>query len=495
MKRILKSALCAALILALAAGMSVGFARENREKNYRDYGTYVLLGDSIAAGYNDLEPSMDCAFNRVEGSYGAIVADTIGAELIPMASPGFRTFDLRYIFEDDFEADEYLFHDIVDKDAMEARIPEIRQAVADAGLITLGLGGNDVGSYLGWVVLDAIAEGGALDAFVAQAREMLAAAGIENDDLTALLDLAETMGALPAVIQALPEAICYAITNYVENWNYVIEDIYALNPDITLVVTGLFVTGIKSGEDTQEDQNAALSHQISQLIVDAINAPMKAAVDEYGYIFVDTSGTTSDVAHPDAEGHRYIAERILEALPEEAFPFNDIHAGTAYYDAVKYVYDNGIMDGRTDTTFAPDAAMTRAEAVEALYRMAGSPDVSSLTEPFWDVSGSTQSYDAIVWAYNAGITNGVVSGRLFSPNLTVSRAQLAAMLYRCAGSPAISGNLNNYIDRYLVPSYAKNGVVWAVENGVFTASYKMISPLKAATRAELAYGIMTLGEV
>lgn len=77
--------------MALPAGLSVGFAKETDEKIYRDYGTYVLLGDSVAAGYNDLHPNMDCAFNRVEGSYGAIVADTLGAELIPMASPGLKT--------------------------------------------------------------------------------------------------------------------------------------------------------------------------------------------------------------------------------------------------------------------------------------------------------------------------------------------------------------------------------------------------------------------
>lgn len=489
MKKFLKRALCFGLVLALAAGLSVGFAEETDEKNYRDYGTYVLLGDSVAAGYDDLNPSMDCAFNRVEGSYGAIVADTLGAELIPMASPGFRTFDLRYIFEDDFEADEYLFHDIVDKEAMEARIPEIRRAVADAGLITLGLGGNDVGSYLGWVVLDAMAQGGAFDEFVAKAKEMLAAAGIENDNLTALLDLAAAMGALPAIIEVLPGAISYAITNYIENWNHVIADIYALNPDVTLVVTGLFVTGIQSGDDAQEDQTAAIGSQISQLLVDAINAPMKAAVDDYGYIFVDTSGTTSVVAHPDAAGHRHIAERILEALPEDEFPFNDVHAGTDYYGAIKYVYDNGIMSGKTETTFAPDASMTRAEAVEALYRMAGSPDVSGLSEPFWDVSDSTQSSDAIVWAYNEGIVSGMVFGKLFSPGLAVSRAQMASMLYRYAGSPEVSGSLS-YIDRFVVPSYAKNAVIWAVENGVISVSGSWFRPLKAATRAEVAYGLM-----
>ncbi|HIT53446.1 MAG TPA: S-layer homology domain-containing protein [Candidatus Fimivicinus intestinavium] len=487
MKKIWKRTLCFVLVLALLAGMSVCFAG-NDGKQYHNYGTYVLLGDSIAAGYSDVEP-VDCEFTRVEGSYSAIVADTIGAELIPMACPGFRTIDMRYIFEDDYVPDQYLFHDVADKAAMEARIPQIRQAVADAGLITLGVGGNDVGSYLAWVVTDAMAKGGMFDDFVTAAKELLARAGVEDDNLTALLDLAATMGALPNVIQALPSAIYVAVTTYLNNWNHVIEDIYRLNPDVTLLVTGLFDTGYKTEEDLTAENASSIDHQVAQLIVDMINAPMKAGASRYGYLYIDTSGTLTDVAHPNAAGHQHIAQRILEALPEAGIPFTDVHAGSSAYEAVKYVYQYGIMDGTAETTFSPNASMTRAQAVEALYRMAGSPDVSGLAEPFYDVAADTPSRDAIVWAYTSGIASGVITGALFCPNAAVSRAQLAAMLYRYAGSPAVSGSLKA-IDQYLIPPYAREAVLWATVNGVIPASGAAFCPLKAATRAEAACGIL-----
>ena len=490
MKKRLRSLLCALLAMTMLSGTVVCFAQDSETgKKYHDYGTYVLLGDSVAAGYSDVE-QIDCEFKRVDTSYGAIVADTIGAELIPMACPGFRTIEMRYMFEDDFEGDDYLFHDASDPELMESRIPAFRQAVADAGLITLGLGGNDVGTFLSWVVLDALAQGGEFDEFVAAAKEMLESAGIQNDTLTSLLDLASVMGALPGVLKVLPEAIEYGISNYIENWDYVIQDIYDLNPDVTLLVVGLFDTGYKTEEDLENDDPNSISHKISQTLVDAINAPMKAGADKFGYIFVETSGTVCDISHPTPAGYRNIANKILAALPEDTFPFTDVSASDSYYNAVKYVYENGIMNGTSETTFSPDSSMTRAQLVEALYRLAGSPDVSGMKEPFLDVNSRTASYDAIVWAYNEGIVTGIAFGLLFTPNCTVTRAQLSAMLYRWAGSPQVSGSLS-YIDRYVVPSYATNAVIWASTNGIVApTSSRTFSPLRAATRAEVASGIL-----
>lgn len=489
-KKLLRALLSAVLAVTMLSGTVVGFAQSrDTGKKYHDYGTYVVLGDSVAAGYSDVE-QIDCEFKRVDTSYGAIVADTIGAELVPMACPGFRTIEMRYMFEDDYEGDDYLFHDASDPELMESRIPAFRQAVADAGLITLGLGGNDVGTFLGWVVLDALAQGGEFDEFVAAAKEMLANAGIENDTLTSLLDLASVMGALPGVLKVLPDAIQYGISNYIENWDYVIQDIYDLNPDVTLLVVGLFDTGYKTEEDLENDDPNSISHVVSQTLVDAINAPMKAGADKFGYIFVETSGTTCDISHPTPAGYRNIANKILAALPEDTFPFTDVSASDSCYKAVKYVYENGIMDGKSDTTFAPDGTMTRAQLVEALYRLAGSPDVSGMKEPFLDVNSRTASYNAIVWAYNKGIVSGIALGMLFSPNCLVTRAQLSAMLYRYAGSPQVSGSLS-YIDRYLVPSYAKNAVIWASQNGVVAPTgSRTFSPLCAATRADAACGIL-----
>ena len=151
MKRFISRAVAVILTCVLAFGSSVCFAADSTEsaaaKKYYDYGTYVLLGDSVASGHNDLV-YVDSEFKRVENSYGAYVADALGVNYVPMACPGFRTIDIRYMLEDDYPGDDYLFHDSHNPEVMKSRIPEYRRAISQAGLITLGVGGNDFGTYL-----------------------------------------------------------------------------------------------------------------------------------------------------------------------------------------------------------------------------------------------------------------------------------------------------------------------------------------------------------
>ena len=141
MKRFISRAVAVILTCALAFGSAVCFAADSTEsadaKKYYDYGTYVLLGDSVASGHNDLV-YVNSEFKRVENSYGAYVADALGVNYVPMACPGFRTIDIRYMLEDDYPGDDYLFHDSHDPEVMKTRIPEYRRAISQAGLITLG---------------------------------------------------------------------------------------------------------------------------------------------------------------------------------------------------------------------------------------------------------------------------------------------------------------------------------------------------------------------
>ena len=114
MKRFISREVAVILTCVLAFGSAVCFAADSTEsadaKKYYDYGTYVLLGDSVASGHNDLV-YVDSEFKRVENSYGAYVADDLGVNYVPMACPGFRTIDIRYMLEDDYPGDDYLFHD------------------------------------------------------------------------------------------------------------------------------------------------------------------------------------------------------------------------------------------------------------------------------------------------------------------------------------------------------------------------------------------------
>lgn len=490
MKKFTKRVISVLLMLAMFASMTVAFAA-NEDKQYRHYDKLVQLGDSAAAGFDE-EPGkwVNTEFNYVPHSYPAIVAKVLGAECIPLACQGFRTIEMRYMLEDDFVGDSYLFHDTYDIPRTEALKPYFREQIADADIITLGLGGNDVGTYLSWVVIRALEKDSALKDFCDEARKMLENSNFTDTPLKDLIDLAETMGKLPELMKRLPEGISFGVSNYLKNWNIVMDDIYALNPDVTLVVTGLFDTGYKSEADFDDNSaQAAISHGVAQTIVDAINAPMKKNADKYGYIYVEMDKIICLGAHPTRPGYAKMAETILAALPEADFKYDDVFGNDWYYEAVKFVTNNKFMGGISDKAFAPKDNITRAQLVEALYKLSGEPSVAGMKEPFFDVTKKTPAYNAIVWAYNKGIVTGITN-RFFNPNASATRAQAVTMLYRLAGSPAVKGG-NTYLDKYSVPSYAKNAVIWAKENGIASGyDNNTFRPQQAATRAEAAAMIM-----
>lgn len=288
MKRFIRKALAVVLTCALAFGAVTCFAADG--KKYYDYGTYVLLGDSVASGHNDLV-YVDSEFKRVDDSYGAYVADTLGVEYIPMACPGFRTIDMRYMLEDDYPGDDYLFHDAHDPDVIKSRIPEYRRAISDAGLITLGVGGNDFGTYLTWVIADIMEKEGICGEYVTALRDLLKQNGIESEKLDKIVELAKLTDSMPELVKILPQALKYGLENFFENWNHVIEDIYALNPDVQLMVIGMFDNGVKNEDDAAASEAGGQGLNLGQLVVDMANTPMKEGAEKYGYIFVDTTGT------------------------------------------------------------------------------------------------------------------------------------------------------------------------------------------------------------
>ena len=428
MKSTLKKAIAFMLVFAVLTSMSLCFATEEpaKEKQYADYGTYVLLGDSVASGYKDSEYVFS-EFTRVENSYSDFVADDLGVELIPLACPGFRTLELRHMLEEDFPVEDgYLFTGShTSNEEIEALRPYFRESVANAGLITLGIGGNDFGAYIGWVIADVMEEDGLLTEFVNEARALLNENGVANDTLDKFLDLADTMGVLPNVIAALPEALNYGISTLFNNWDPMIEDIYALNPDVTLLVIGMFDTGVKSEEDVESAEKALIKLNIAQAIVDFANGPMIKGAEKYGYTFVDVTGTICEETHPTVEGHRFIADKILEALPDMNFPYADVKYGTTYYQAVAYMYENDIMQGTSATKFSPDGAFTRLHLAEALYAIEGRPEVDTSSI---QIDGVDTENPALVWAFQKGIFTLDVNGN-FDPDEQLSKNRLTFTLF------------------------------------------------------------------
>ena len=163
--------------------------------------------------------------------------------------------------------------------------------------------------------------------------------------------------------------------------------------------------------------------------------------------------------------------------------FVDVATGSYYEDAVDWAVENGITKGTDDTHFSPDGICTRAQAVTFLWRAAGSPKPETRAMPFTDVPVGSYYYDAVLWAVENGITKGTSETR-FSPNMTCSRAQIVAFLWRSEKSPA-AGTANPFADVKSTAYYA-GAVLWAVKEDITKGTTNTtFSPDADCTRAQI----------
>lgn len=163
--------------------------------------------------------------------------------------------------------------------------------------------------------------------------------------------------------------------------------------------------------------------------------------------------------------------------------FVDVATGSYYEDAVDWAVENGITKGTDDTHFSPDGICTRAQAVTFLWRTAGSPKPETRAMPFTDVPVGSYYYDAVLWAVENGITKGT-SDTTFSPNMTCTRAQIVAFLWRSEKSPA-AGIANPFADVKSTAYYA-DAVLWAVKENITKGTTNTtFSPNADCTRAQI----------
>ncbi len=163
--------------------------------------------------------------------------------------------------------------------------------------------------------------------------------------------------------------------------------------------------------------------------------------------------------------------------------FVDVATGSYYEDAVDWAVGNGITQGTDATHFAPDGICTRAQAVAFLWRAAGSPKPETRTMPFTDVPAGSYYYDAVLWAVENDITKGT-SDTTFSPNMTCTRAQIVAFLWRSEKSPA-AGTANPFADVKSTAYYA-DAVLWAVKENITRGTTNTtFSPDADCTRAQI----------
>ena len=143
-------------------------------------------------------------------------------------------------------------------------------------------------------------------------------------------------------------------------------------------------------------------------------------------------------------------------------PFADVANSAYYVDAVEWMLKREVTQGTTETTFSPNLNCTRAQIVTFLWRAAGSPEPKG-TVSFADVSAGSYYAKAVAWAIENGITGGTGDG-LFSPDAACTRAQSAAFLYRAAGSPAVNGSAG--FSDVAADAYYAQAVAWAKEHGI-----------------------------
>lgn len=204
---------------------------------------------------------------------------------------------------------------------------------------------------------------------------------------------------------------------------------------------------------------------------------------------------TPDVSSIPEETLTYTAQEVAGTYSAKAadLPFSDVHSNAWYYDDVVYVYEAGIMLGVSDTKFAPNASLTRAEVVTVLYRLEGSPSVDG-TSNFWDVPQDAYFADAVTWAARNGIVKGVTTQE-FCPHKAITREQIAAILYRYyadyLGNTPSSASLNGYTDQDAVSGFARDAMAWAVCSGLIrgvNASNEAprLDPKATSNRAQVA---------
>lgn len=525
-KRILSLVLVIAIAFTLCAPV---FA----DAEYEPYKYYMCVGDSIAAGCSLTKDGSETVFDQttddyttvyspdyvyygydysaVPTAYHTLVADALDAELLQYARSGLRAVELRYFLEgvyNDYDktmswGNTYFDNDgngfsLADLDAMDALV-DYASAIKKTDVISINVGSNDVFSFTLSVVL-AEMTADSDNKYLAAIKDFLNKGGELGAAFGQLVDYCVMFGQMPRLAALITSTFDKAYDQYVENYNAVIKKIYELNPDVTIVAVGVF-NPFKHFR-LQEGSGLDLSGLASP-IVRAMNNYLKGLARQYdSLVYADVVGTeTYDMSyndryfweyfimkvHPTLAGHEYMAQQILSALPERgSLPFTDVPADAWYYDELYYAWFNGLVKGTGDTTFEPDAVSTRAQAVMVLYRLAGSPDMSGVSEQFSDVSNSHWGRDAIAWGYKTGMVKGYDTVT-FGPEDELTRAQFVTMLHRFAGSPKASADLKAFKDSADIMKDYRAAAQWALEEGIVTGfEDNTFRPDVTIDRAQLA---------
>lgn len=227
---------------------------------------------------------------------------------------------------------------------------------------------------------------------------------------------------------------------------------------------------------------------------------VNAADDLTAWSLAD-DGSISAVGGAYDAGQQIYAFDVVNGVTAIArFPFTDVVAGTWYYGAAAYAYNNGLFAGMTPTTFAPNATMTRAMLVSVLWRLAGEP-APKAPNTFVDVPDGAWYTDAVTWAAENGVVSGI-GGSRFDPSGFVTREQTAEILYNYAHSKGYDvsarADLTVFPDAGSVSGWAEEALSWAnaagLINGTVRDGQTILDPQGSASRAQVAMILMNYVE-
>ena len=480
-------------------------ALATKSDNIKQFNRYVCIGDGIAAGC-ELDNNNVRGFEIVPNAYHSHVANATGATVASLAHTGMRTVEVRWLLDDAYSASEEAkslramyfngLHDILywmDMKKNDPYNPDIaryanedseyyicpntratlepycsygafgfkeyfRQNIAKADLCTVALGLNDIFLY----------------------AMKQTAAELNNPSANLITEVTEFLRYMNIGQNA-----------FKTNWAPMINKIKEYNPNIEIVVVGMYnpfnkVKAFSSAELVPIGRAA-------DVMVASLNNYMNQQAESLGYKYADVTQIPINSADsfeypflfeeiinaccPTAEGHNYIADQIIVQLkhrdptptptstpapsptPIQANPFTDISVGQYYYDPVIWAVSQvpQITTGTTATTFSPNAICTRGQIVTFLWRAFGCPEPAATSNPFQDIKVDAYYCKAVLWAVEQGITTGTDQTH-FSPNANCTRAQAVTFLWRAAGKPATT--LSVYDDPIVYITASGNGTAY-----------------------------------
>lgn len=267
--------------------------------------------------------------------------------------------------------------------------------------------------------------------------------------------------------------VCFAITG--ERLNYVRFDLPAARQ-------GTLYSQYNAAKDTGSELGSSVNCYrggTGRLIDDVTFVP---AAGFSGLVTVSYTGRSSAGSAYNGTVEITVGSGASVKDPDSMFPFNDARPTDYFFDAVSWAYYNGIAEGVNEMRFGVNEPCTRGQIVTYLWRVAGSPTPYG-KNPFGDVFVGSYCYDAVLWAYQRGITNGT-DPTTFSPNKTVTRGQAMTYLHRFAGSVDASYSVS-FADVSPNAYYAP-AIRWAISQGITNGtSPSTFSPDAPCTKAQI----------